>query len=113
MSLGVALETVACFADRAFLADADEPVGQRLADGMVIDSVVGGDERGAYLGRQRRELAQPTAFLAAISKRGGEIGVAAGGFGERTQALAEGRRKLVRRDGDEDLAFAEGKHFGE
>ena len=111
VALGVGLEAVAGVVNRAFLADAGEHVGQRLAIGVVIDDVVGGDERGAHLARERGQLAEPPALVAVVGEHGAEIGAARRGSGERAQALAENRRELPRRDGDEDLAFARGDHL--
>ncbi len=104
--LGVGLQTEAGVGDRAVLADAGEHVGQRLADGMVVERIGGGDERGARLGGKLGQLAQPAALVAAIGERRGKIGAAARGRGQRAQPLGEGGVELARRDGDEDLPSA-------
>ena len=46
MALGIGLEAVAGRGDGAFLANAGEDILQGTAVGMVIEDVVGGDERG-------------------------------------------------------------------
>ena len=111
--LGIGLEAEAGVGDRAFLADAGEHVGQRLADGMVVERIGGGDERGTCLGGKLGQFAQPAALVAAIGERGGKIGAAARGGGERAQPLGEGRGERARRDGDEDLPLGRREQLGE
>src|SRR6185295_18776544 len=106
-------EAEASFRDRALLADAGEHVGKRLADGMVVERIGGGDERGLRVGGKLAELAQPAALVAAIGERGGKIGATAGGGGQCTQPLGEGRVELTRGDGDEDLSFGRRDQLGE
>ena len=47
MPLGVGLEAIAGLRNRALLADAGEHVGERLAAGVVVMGIVGGNERRA------------------------------------------------------------------
>ena len=65
MPLGIGLEAIAGVGDRALLADAGEHVGERLAVGVVIERVVGGDERRARLRGELGQLAQAAALVAA------------------------------------------------
>ena len=81
----LASQAVAGFGDRALLADAGEHVGERLAVGMVIEHVVGGDERRARLAGELVELAQAPALVAVVGEGGAEIDAAARGGGQRAR----------------------------
>ena len=111
MPLGIGLEAIAGFRDRAFLADAGEHVGERLAAGVVIERVVGGNERRARLLAELGELAEAPALVAVVGERGAEMDAAARRGGQRAQALGKARRDLPRRQDDEDLALARGEHL--
>ena len=89
MPLGVGLEAIAGLRNRALLADAGEHVGERLAVGVVIERVVGGNERRARLRGELGELAEAPALVAVVGEHGAEIDAAARRGGERAQALGE------------------------
>ena len=73
MALGIGFEPEAGFGNRALLADAGEHVGERAALGMVIEHVVGGDERRADVGGELVQGGKALGFVAAIVMAGREI----------------------------------------
>ena len=108
---GVGLEAIAGFRNRALLADAGEHVGERLAAGVVVVGIVGGNQRRARLAGELVELAQAPALGAVVGEGGAEMDAAACGGRQRGEALGEIRRDPPRRQGDEDLALARRDHL--
>ena len=108
MPFGIGLQAVAGLRNRAFRADAGEHIGERLARGMVIERIVGGNERSAGLGGELGQLAEAPALIAAIAEGGGEIDTAARRSCQTAHAFGEGRRDRPGRNGDEDLALGGG-----
>jgi hypothetical protein len=77
----------------------------------VIGDIVGGDEGRAHLGREVGQLAQPSAFVAAIGEGGTEMDAAPRGRGQGAELLGELRREISWWQHDEDLPFAGGQHL--
>ena len=76
MALGVAGEPEAGFVDGAGVADAGEHILKAAADGIVIEHVVGGEERHARGLGQGGEPVQPLGIAALKAAGGGEIDAA-------------------------------------
>ncbi len=109
--LAVRLEPVARFRNCALLADAGEHVGERSARGIVIEHVVGGDERRAKLARKMCQLGEAALLVAAVVKARTDMNSATRGTDERGNALAEGSVHRPRRQGDEHLPLGRGENF--
>ncbi len=109
--LGIGEEPEAGFVERAMFADAGQHVVQAPARRHVIMHIVGGDERRAVFGRERRQAGEPRRIVAAIKMLGGEKGFGAVDRldrGEKAAALAA----AILRQHDGDLAFGKGGEIG-
>ena len=84
MALGVAREPKARFIDGAGVADAGEHILKAAAGGIVIEHIVGGDERHARRVGKGREPVQPLGIVSVKAAGGGKIDAA---FQPRRQAV--------------------------
>ena len=71
--LGIGLQSVAGLGNRAFLANAGQHIGERLARGMVIECIGRRQQRRPSLDGQFGQLSQPAALVATIGKGGRQI----------------------------------------
>ena len=113
MALGIGFQPVAGLENRAFLANARQHIGERLARRMVIERIGGGEQRRPRPDRELGQLTQTTAFVAAIGKGGRQIDASSRMTSQRVYALLELRCQHARRDDDEDLTFACGSQLFE
>ncbi len=117
VALGVAGEAKACFADGAGVADAGQHILQAAAGGVVIEHVVGGDERHARRLGQRCEPMQPLGVVSLKAAGGGKIDAAfelcrqAGEVRLKPRGTLLALKHIVRRDQRRDLAFRKGQEI--
>ena len=113
MALGVGCEAQARAIDRRVLADAGQHVLERPALGDVIEDVAGREQRRAAPCGELGQRRDPGRIVAAVAVLRGEIDRARE---LRMQAREKSRKRivrLVRRQGDQDLAFGVGQHVRE
>ena len=90
MPLGVGLEPQACLADLAFFADAGECVLKRPAGAVVVEHVIGSDERRAATQSEARKRFDPRSVATAVEEGGREVDRSIEGLFKLAQLSLEG-----------------------